>query len=184
MYFRKNLLVLILLIFSATMISSITLKIGSVAPRNSPWDKTLNEIAAEWERISGGSVKLKIYPGGITGTEDDTLRKVRVSALDGMVASTLGLNKISPDLFILSLPLLIKDEGELRYVMDKMNDTYQELMKNKGFKLIGWTKAGWMNIFSRDPVYYPGDLEKQKLGFTTGEVILTRILKWYYSHWT
>lgn len=177
MYFRKNLLVLILLIFSATMISSITLKIGSVAPRNSPWDKALNEIAAEWERISGGSIKLKIYPGGITGTEDDTLRKVRVSALDGMVASTLGLNKISPDLFILSLPLLIKDEGELRYVMDKMNDTYQELMKNKGFKLVGWTTAGWMNIFSRDPVYYPGDLENMKLGFTTGEVILTRILK-------
>lgn len=177
MQIRKNLFIILFLLISTTTIFSLTLKIGSVAPRNSPWDKTLNEIAAEWKRISGGSVKLKIYPGGITGTEDDTLRKVRVNALDGMVASTLGLNKISPDLFILSLPLLIKDEGELSYVMDKMNDSYQELMKNKGFKLIGWTKAGWMNIFSRDPVYYPVDLEKQKLGFTTGEVILTRILK-------
>jgi TRAP-type transport system periplasmic protein len=177
MYFRKNLLIFIFLVFSGTMIFSLTLKIGSITPRNSPWDKTLNEIAAEWERISGGTVKLKIYPGGITGTEDDTLRKVRVNALDGMVASTLGLHKISPDLFIISLPLLIKDEAELKYVMDKMDDTYQKLMSIKGFKLVGWTKAGWMRIFSRDPVYYPEDLEKQKLGFTTGEVILTRLLK-------
>lgn len=177
MFHRKNLLILMYLIFSATMIFSLTLKIGSVAPRNSPWDKTLNEIAAEWKRISGGTVQLKIYPGGITGTEDDTLRKLRVGALDGMVASTLGLNKISPDLFILSLPLLIRDDNELNYVMDKMDGLYQNLMNSKGFQLVGWTKAGWMKIYSRDPVYYPRDLEKQKLGFTTGEVILTKILK-------
>lgn len=177
MQIRKNLFIMLFLLISATTVFSLTLKIGSVAPRNSPWDKTLNEIAAEWKRISGGTVQMKIYPGGITGSEDDTLRKVRVNALDGMVASTLGLNKISPDLFILSLPLLIKNEDELSYVMDKMQGTFQELMDNKGFQLVGWTKAGWMYIFSRDPVYYPEDLENQKLGFTTGEVILTEILK-------
>ncbi len=177
MFFRNNLLIIIYFFFSVAMIFSLTLKIGSVAPRDSPWDKTLHEIAAEWKRISNGSVQLKIYPGGITGTEDDTLRKLRVGALDGMVASTLGLNKISPDLFILSLPLLIRDDNELSYVMEKMDNTYQDIMNNKGFQLVGWTKAGWMNIFSRDPVYYPKDLEKQKLGFTTGEIILTKILK-------
>lgn len=177
MYFRKNLLIFIFLVFSGTMIFSLTLKIGSIAPRNSPWDKTLNEIAAEWKRISGGRIQMKIYPGGITGTEGDTLRKVRVGALDGAVLSTMGLNKISPDLLTLSLPFLIRDDGELDYVIEKMEDLYREITTDKGFELVGWTKAGWLNIFSRDPVYYPRDLERQKLGFTTGEAVLIKILK-------
>ena len=177
MQIRKNLLITIFLLFSTATIFSLTLKIGSIAPRNSPWDKALNEIAAEWKRISGGRIQMKIYPGGITGTEGDSLRKVRVGALDGTVVSTMGLNKISPDLIILSLPLLIRNEGELDYVIEKMQSTYREITSDKGFELVGWTKAGWMTIFSRDPVYYPWDLERQKLGFTTGEAVLIKILK-------
>ena len=179
MQIRKNLLITIFLLFSAaTMFSlSLTLKIGSIAPRNSPWDKTLNEIAAEWKRISGGRVQMKIYPGGITGTEGDTLQKVKIGALDGMVLSTMGLNKISPDLLILSLPFIIRDEGELDYVIERMQGSYRKITSDKGFELVGWTKAGWLNIFSRDPVYYPRDLERQKLGFTTGEAVLIKILK-------
>ena len=89
MYFRKNLLVIIFMFFSVTTLFTLTLKIGSIAPRNSPWDKALKEIAAEWERISGGRIQMKIYPGGITGTEGDSIRKVRVGALDGTVLSTM-----------------------------------------------------------------------------------------------
>ncbi len=177
MYIRKFLIIMLFFLISSTMIFSLTLKVGSMVPRDSPWDRALNEIAAEWKSISRGSVQMKIYPGGITGNEDDTLRKIRVGALDGMVVSTMGLNKISLDLFTMSLPFLIRDEGELNYVMDRMHGTYSEIMTNKGFELISWTKAGWMNIFSRDPVYYPVDLERQKLSFTTGESVLIKILK-------
>ena len=174
---RNKMLIFLIILFSTSGVYSLTLKVGSLAPRNSPWDKTLHEIAEEWKDISNGRIKLKIYPGGITGNEEDTLRKLRVGALDGMVASTMGLNKISSDLFAISLPLLIRDGGELKYVMDNIYPTYNAVMSDKGFKLVGWTNAGWMNIFSRDPVYYPADLEHQKLGFTTGEVVLTKILK-------
>lgn len=37
--------------------------------------------------------------------------------------------------------------------------------------------AGWMKVFSRDPVRYPDDLKSQKLGFTSGEDVLVQILK-------
>ena len=37
--------------------------------------------------------------------------------------------------------------------------------------------AGWMKVFSRDPVRTPDDLRAQKLGFTSGEEVLTQILK-------
>jgi len=174
---RKKILVLLFIFISAIFAYSLTLKVGSLAPRNSPWDKTLSKIADEWKTASNGRVQLKIYPGGITGNEEDTLRKLRIGALDGMVASTIGLNKISSDLFAISLPLILRDEDELDFVMDRIYPTYSTIIEDKGFKLVGWTKAGWMNVFSRDPVYYPADMDHQKLGFAAGEVVLTKILK-------
>ncbi len=176
MKFKTVPLVFAVLLF-ASPVFPVTLKVGSVAPRNSPWDKALTEISSRWAEASGGRVVLKIYPGGIAGGEADMLRKVKVGALDGAVLSSMGLNKISPDLLILTMPLIIKDKPELDYVMKKIGPTYEEIMKEKRYKLIGWTMAGWMKVFSRDPVRYPDDLRAQKLGFTSGEDVLIQILK-------
>lgn len=175
--YKKGFVLAIAGLMLAAPLFSITIKVGSVAPRNSPWDKALNTISVRWAEISGGRVNLKIYPGGIAGAEADMLRKVKVGALDGAVLSSMGLNKISPDLLILTMPLIIKNKGELDYVMDKIGPTYEEIMHEKKFKLIGWTMAGWMKVFSRDPVRYPDDLKSQKLGFTSGEDVLVQILK-------
>lgn len=174
---NKQIFLFIAVFLVSSSLFSLTLKVGSVAPRNSPWDKTLTAISARWYEISKGRVSLKIYPGGITGTEGDMLRKVKVGALDGAVFSSMGLNKISPDLLILSMPLVIKNKQELDYVMKKIEPTYDNIMREKRFKLVGWTMAGWMKIFSRKPVAFPEDLMTQKLGFTSGEDVLTRLLK-------
>jgi len=63
MQMRNKMLIFLIILFSASGIYSLTLKVGSLAPRNSPWDKTLNEIAEEWKDVSNGRVQLKIYPG-------------------------------------------------------------------------------------------------------------------------
>ncbi len=174
---KKVMLPVLIVLFSSLPLYSLTLKVGSIAPRNSPWDKTLNNISARWSEISGGRITLRIYPGGIAGNEGDMLRKVKVGALDGAVLSSMGLNKISPDLLVLTMPLIIKNKGELDYVMEKMGPTYESIMEQKRFKLVGWTMAGWMKVFSRDPVLYPDDLKSQKLGFTSGEDVLVQLLK-------
>ncbi len=173
----KKVYFLALLLLMISPLFSLTIKVGSVAPRNSPWDKALTAISGRWSEISGGRVSLKIYPGGIAGAEGDMLRKVKLGALDGAVLSSMGLNKISPDLLILTMPLVIKTKPELDYVMDKIEPTYEKIMQKKKFKLIGWAMAGWMKIFSRNPVRYPKDLMNQKLGFTSGEEVLTQLLK-------
>ncbi len=177
MYTLKKIFLYGLIILFSSPLYSLTLKVGSIAPRNSPWDKTLNNISARWSEISGGKIILRIYPGGIAGNEGDMLRKVKVGALDGAVLSSMGLNKISPDLLVLTMPLIIRNKGELDYVMEKIGPTYESIMEEKHFKLVGWTMAGWMKIFSRDPVLYPDDLKSQKLGFTSGEDVLVQLLK-------
>ena len=92
----------------------VTLKIGSAAPTGSPWDITLSKIAAEWKELTNGEVILKIYPGGVAGTEQDMIRRMRLNSLQGATLTSMGLNMIATDTLAVSLPFLIRDDDEFR----------------------------------------------------------------------
>jgi TRAP-type C4-dicarboxylate transport system substrate-binding protein len=155
--------------FMSFILQGQVIKIGSVAPDRSPWNDALKEIAREWEAITNGQVKLKIYPGGIAGGEEDTIRKMKVGTLGGAVLTNIGLTKINPDAFVLSTPFLFHSEKEMKFVMERLNPVFEKQIKEKGFKVIIWTMSGWVNFFSKNPVLYPQDLKKHKLAFSTGE---------------
>lgn len=159
----------VILLLAALALPAQVIKIGSVAPDRSPWDDALREIGREWEAITSGQVKLKIYPGGIAGAEEDTIRKMKVGTLGGAVLTNIGLTKINPDAFVLSTPFLFHSEKEMAYVLQRLTPVFEKQIKEKGFKVIIWTMSGWVNFFSRAPVLYPQDLKRQKLSISTGE---------------
>ncbi len=165
----KRVRTLVFLFLLPLLLQAQVIKIGSVAPDRSPWHDALKEIAREWESLSQGRVKLKIYPGGIAGSEEDTIRKMKVGTLGGAVLTNIGLIKIYPDAFALSIPFMFHSEEEMEFVMAKLLPVFEAQIKAKGFKVIIWTMSGWVNFFSKHPVEYPQDLKKQKLSFTTGE---------------
>jgi len=168
---------LAILFFMSAVLPAQVIKIGSVAPDRSPWNDALKEIAREWETITKGQVRLKIYPGGIAGSEDDMIRKMKVGTLGGAVLTNIGLTKIDPDAFVLSTPFMFQSEKEMAYVMERLIPTFENQIREKGFKVVIWTMSGWVNFFSKDPVLYPQDLKKQKLSFTTGEPAMEQAWK-------
>ena len=168
---------IILLLFLPLICSAQIIKIGSIAPDRSPWNDALKEMAREWEKITNGQVKLKIYPGGIAGSEDDMIRKMKVGTLGGAVLTNIGLTKIDPDAFVLSTPFMFHSEKEMAYVMERLNPTFEKQIQEKGFKIIIWTMSGWLNFFSKKPVLYPQDLKNQKLSFSTGEPAMEQAWK-------
>jgi len=153
----------------AAPLAAATIKIGSIAPERSPWDKTLNQIAIEWAKITGGEVQLKIYPGGITGGELDMQRKMRVGTLGGGVFTNMGIMKIEHDVLVLNTPFLFDSEPEFNFVFDKIRPIFEKKLEERGFKVIIWTMAGWVHFFSKDKVINPEEMKKYKISFTTGE---------------
>ena len=85
-------------------LSALTIKVGSIAPSGSPWDKALKKIAAEWKTISGGTIEMKIYPGGIVGTETDMIRKMRIGQIQAAIFTDMGMSYISPEVFSMGPP--------------------------------------------------------------------------------
>jgi TRAP-type C4-dicarboxylate transport system substrate-binding protein len=163
----KLMRIFVFLLLAAMALPAQVIKIGSVAPDRSPWHDALKEIAREWEAITQGQVKLKIYPGGIAGDEEDTIRKMKTGTLGGAILTNIGLSKIDPDAFVLSTPFMFHSEEEMAYVMERLTPIFEKQIEKNGFKIIIWTMTGWVNFFSKNPVLYPQDLKKQKLSFNT-----------------
>jgi TRAP-type C4-dicarboxylate transport system substrate-binding protein len=168
---KKIVLALILtLAFSVGLFAQrkITIKMASPVPENTPWGQCLNQIAAEWRRITGGEVEIVIYHNGVAGNEEAVVRNLRVNQIQAAVLSTFGMYELSPEIMTLSCPFLIRDDKELDLVLAGLKGELEEKINAKGFFTLAWSRVGWVKIFSRSPVFVPADLKRQKLG-TNGE---------------
>ena len=151
---------LILLLHS---VSGITIKLASSLPEGSEWHRALLEMADEWRRITNGSVKIRIFPGGIAGDGEEVVRRMRIGQMDMAVLTSATLATIAPDTFVMSMPFYLESEGELDHMLSVMTPTFDQAFTDKGFKMLGWSKSGWIYFYSTKEVRTPDDLKKLKL---------------------
>ena len=162
---------LVIILILTDCLGAVTIKIGTIAPLRSPWVRELKRVGVEWTKITNGEVTIKLYAGGIAGGEDDMVRKIRMGTLGGAIFTNIGINNIYPDSNVLNIPFLFDTEKELDYILDKIKATFEAEIEKKGFKVIAYTKAGWVYFFTKKPIAYPEDLRKHKISFSTGSQI-------------
>ncbi|MDH5528078.1 MAG: TRAP transporter substrate-binding protein DctP [Nitrospirota bacterium] len=127
---------------------SLTIKLSTLAPEGSPWHQIIRDMADEWEEISEGRVKIRIYAGGVAGDEHDMVRKMRVGQLQAAVISGEGMSGVVPDVQVLQLPMLLQSNAELDYVRDRIAPQLEAAFEAKGFKILNWGDAGWVRLFA------------------------------------
>jgi TRAP-type C4-dicarboxylate transport system substrate-binding protein len=159
----KAVIVLFLACVLAAPLSAQVIKMGSLAPEGSPWDKALKRIAADWSALSGGKIMVKIYPGGIAGDEPDMVRKMRINQLQAAAITGIGLGSITESIYAVQLPLLIRTDAEFDYVIKKMQPTLNGLLEEKGFTMLTWFLAGWAHFFTKTPMVTPAEMKKLKM---------------------
>ena len=142
---------------------TIEVKLASPLPKESPWGRTLDRIASEWSRITNNQVRLTIRHGGIEGNEKKMLLSLASDIIQGAVFTSFGLSEIDPGIMTLSAPFLIRSESELNAVMQEMQVDLDRRFNNSKYFILAWSKSGFVNIFSRDPVFTPDDLRKVKI---------------------
>lgn len=177
MNFRKRSLLIFLLLFTVSPLFSLTLKMASIFPEGSAWHLTLQDMAQKWREISGGRIKIRIYPGGIAGNELDSIRKMRIGQIDMTVVSSIGLNTIVSDSFIMSLPFFYRNDAELDYTIRKMTPVFEDDFVDKGFRVLAWSKSGWVYFFSESPAAYPEDFGEFRLAVSPTEPVMLQAFK-------
>ncbi|MDR1249395.1 MAG: TRAP transporter substrate-binding protein DctP [Treponema sp.] len=182
---RENLLLLAALLFVVPVAANaqrrpprqITVKLASMVPANTPWGAALNRMAGEWSAATNGEVKMQIYPSGTQGSESDVLQKLNMNALQAAVFTSFGLNKIAPEIMTLSIPMLIRNDDELSAVFDAIKPDLEAKINSGNYFSMALVRGGWIKIFSRDPVFVPGDLKRMKVGSDPQEPAMTAAFK-------
>jgi TRAP-type C4-dicarboxylate transport system substrate-binding protein len=142
---------------------TIEVKLASPLPKESPWGRTLDKVASEWSRLTNGQVRLNVRHGGIEGNESKMHLSLASDIIQGAVFTSFGLSAIDPGIMTLSAPFLIRTESELNAVMQEMQRDLDQRFNRGNYFILAWSKSGFVNIFSRDPVYTPDDLRRIKI---------------------
>src|SRR5260370_9062909 len=97
-----------------------TIRLGTLVPKGSTWYDLLVKMGEDWNKASGGKIKLDIYPGGEQGDEPEMLQKVRIKKLQAIAISGAGLSSISTYVAGLQIRLMLDSYEELDYIRDKV----------------------------------------------------------------
>jgi TRAP-type C4-dicarboxylate transport system substrate-binding protein len=152
------------------------IKIAVVMPEGSTWTNTLHEFAGAVDKQTGGDVKIEIYAGGVSGDEVDVLRKMRVNRLHAGGFSGVGLGLVLPEIRVLEAPLLFDNYDEIDYVKEKMFDEFAGRFEKKGYVLLGFAEAGFVYLFSKQPMDSVASMQKSKMWVWKGDRVAENFL--------
>ncbi|MFI5371234.1 MAG: TRAP transporter substrate-binding protein DctP [Candidatus Eisenbacteria bacterium] len=153
------------------------IKLATLVPDGSVWDQSLKQAGAEWSRDTAGRVSLRVYPGGVAGSEEDVIRKMRIGQLQAAAVTVAGLAQIDPAFKVFTIPMFFDSYPELRAVLDKMTPMLKQRLDEKGFVLLNWGHGGWVHVFAKQPVSSVGDLKKLRLWVGVGDDRISQLWK-------
>ena len=156
----------------------MNIKLSTLVPKDSSFDKSLRKMGQEWKRETGGQVSMIIFAGGVQGGETAMLDRMRVNQLQAAMLSGVGLADIEPGVAGLQqVPMMFHTYEELDYVMETLGPKLEERMLKKGFVVLSWVDSGWVKIFSKQELATPDDMKKGKLYTWAGDNKQTDLLK-------
>lgn len=156
---------------------SAALKLATVVPDGSVWDKALKQMAADWSQATAGRVAVTVFSGGSQGDEPTVLRKMRLGSLQGASLTVVGLGTIDWSFNVFNLPFFFASYDELNAVVDRLTPLLKQRAEAKGFVLVHWGSGGWLQVFSKKPVQNVADLKAMKLYTSGGDDKMTQLYK-------
>lgn len=139
------------------------LKIGTLAPKSSPWGKVFSVWEKAVKEKSGGAVELQFFYNGQQGDEAAMVGKMKSGQLDGAAVTAVGLSKIYKPILSLQMPGLFRSWAKLDAARDTMKAEFEKGASDAGFLLLGWGDVGAAHTMSKGfAVRSPDDIKGQK----------------------
>jgi TRAP-type transport system periplasmic protein len=160
---------LIFALMSSPAAVAAELKIATVVPEGSAWMREFRAAGKDIQQKTGGRVVLKIYGGGIQGSDKKVLRKIRIGQLQGGVFTPNGLSERYPDIILYGLPMLFDSVAEVDYVRRKLDPVLKAGLDKAGFVSYGFAGGGFAYLMANKPVAGLADLRGQKIWVPEGD---------------
>lgn len=158
-----------------------TLRIATVAPAGSSFDKRLQALNAEWSR-GPGQVRMNVYAGGSMGGELAIVRRMNQGQLQGAMLTSVGLGQIDRSVTALQLiPLMFRDWRDVDLARERLRPELERRLHAAGYVVLFWADAGWVRFFSRTPIERAADLKSLRVLASAGDPDSIELMKAYYT---
>jgi TRAP-type C4-dicarboxylate transport system substrate-binding protein len=140
-----------------------TLRVASLAPKNSSWGKVYGVWEKALSKKTDGKLEVQMFFNGVQGNEDGMVSKLKTGQLDGAALTSVGLSYIYKNVLVLQLPGVMTKWSELDQVRAALQPELEAGLKGAGFRVVGWGDIGLVRQFSKGfEIHRPGDLKNHR----------------------
>ena len=149
----------------------------NVHPDDYPNSIALQQFAEEVKEKTGGEITMKVYNGGVLGSQPDAIEQVRLGAIDFGQFSLGPMGQVVPETNVVSLPFIFKGIPQMYRLMDgEVGDALAEGLAKKGLIAVGWYDAGARSFYnSQKPITQPSDVEGLKVRVMNNDLFVGMI---------
>jgi len=151
--------------------ATTVIKIGTLAPGDSPWAKEFKKFANDVASDTNGEVQLDYQWNGQAGDEALMIQKLRIGQLDAAAVTALGLSQTGVmDVLLFELPGLFTSWQTLDRVREVVKADLDTEFATKGFTVLGWGDIGAARTMTVDfEVHHPTDLRGKGVFLMPGD---------------
>jgi TRAP-type C4-dicarboxylate transport system substrate-binding protein len=102
-----------------------------------------------------------------------------VDQLQANLLMLSGLSTIDDAFNVFGIPFFFQSDAEGQYVLEKLTPMLDKRLDAKGYKLLAWGSAGWVQLFSKKPMTTLADIKAAKLYTSQGN---DRMVQWYKAN--
>jgi len=125
------------------------IKIGTLAPKASPW----GQVFSVWEKAvkekSGGRLEVQFFYNGQQGDEGAMVGKMKAGQLDGAAVTAVGLGKVHKPILALQMPGLFSSWAKLDAAREALRPEFEKGAEDAGFRIVGWGDVGQAHLMSK-----------------------------------
>ncbi len=140
---------------------TIDVKVATVAPEGTPWEKQLRQFKRYLTEETNGRVRVKMFMGGSLGGEKALVRRTSQGGIQVFGGSTAALGSLVPELNVIEAPYLFSSTAEADRALDKdaVIQQVSSAVEARGFKFGFWAENGFRSWFTREKeIRAPADL--------------------------
>ncbi len=153
---------LALLAGSALAQAKYVLKAGHGGSVETASHKALVRFGETLTNSTNGLVKVEVYPNRQLGEERELVEGLQLGSVD--VAFVSNLSSFVPQVSVMDIPFLFKDEQHAHRVLDgKVGQQLRAAMDAKGIIGLEFWEGGWRHLTTKKPINVPKDLAGLKV---------------------
>lgn len=142
--------------------SAFTLKVATLAPDGATATNALRAAADEVETATQGRVNVKIYSGGVMGSDAQVMRKLRAGQLHAATLGAGSLAHLDFNFSVLGLPMLVTTPAQADAARAAVEQQLLDRMHKHHLYCTGLIEVGFIHIMGNVPVTSPQDMTKTK----------------------